>query len=159
MQLRWVGPQLTRRVKRHVDVPLSFADGYPYLLANEASLRDVQQRCPASVKMEQFRPNLVVSGAGAREEDTWKVIRIGDVIFDVAKPCSRCIFTTVSPEKGQKHPSGEPLATLQTFRTAVDNGDVDFGQNLIARNSGVIRVGDEVEILATGPARRTAQRN
>lgn len=81
------------------------------------------------------------------------MIRIGDVIFDVAKPCSRCIFTTVSPEKGQKHPSGEPLATLQTFRTAVDNGDVDFGQNLIARNSGVIRVGDEVEILATGPAR------
>nr|WP_226795106.1 YcbX family protein [Citrobacter freundii] len=153
VQLRWVGPQLTRRVKRHVDVPLSFADGYPYLLANEASLRDVQQRCPASVKMEQFRPNLVVSGAGAWEEDTWKVIRIGDVIFDVAKPCSRCIFTTVSPEKGQKHPSGEPLATLQTFRTAVDNGDVDFGQNLIARNSGVIRVGDEVEILATGPAR------
>ena len=148
VQLRWVGPQLTRRVKRHVDVPLSFADGYPYLLANEASLRDVQQRCPASVKMEQFRPNLVVSGAA-----TWKVIRIGDVIFDVAKPCSRCIFTTVSPEKGQKHPSGEPLATLQTFRTAVDNGDVDFGQNLIARNSGVIRVGDEVEILATGPAR------
>lgn len=153
VQLRWVGPQLTRRVKRHVDVPLSFADGYPYLLANEASLRDVQQRCPASIKMEQFRPNLVVSGAGAWEEDTWKVIRIGDVIFDVAKPCSRCIFTTVSPEKGQKHPSGEPLATLQTFRTAVDNGDVDFGQNLIARNSGVIRVGDEVEILATGPAR------
>lgn len=62
VQLRWVGPQLTRRVKRHADVPLSFADGYPYLLANEASLRDVQQRCPASVKMEQFRPNLVVSG-------------------------------------------------------------------------------------------------
>lgn len=153
VQLRWVGPQLTRRVKRHVDVPLSFADGYPYLLANEASLRDVQQRCPASVKMEQFRPNIVVSGAGAWEEDTWKVIRIGEVIFDVAKPCSRCIFTTVSPEKGQKHPSGEPLVTLQTFRTAVDNGDVDFGQNLIARNSGVIRVGDEVEILATGPAR------
>jgi uncharacterized protein YcbX len=37
------------------------------------------------------------------------VIRIGSVIFDVVKPCSRCIFTTVSPEKGQKHPSGEPL--------------------------------------------------
>lgn len=70
VQLRWVGPQLTRRVKRHVDVPLSFADGYPYLLTNEASLRDLQQRCPASVKMEQFRPNIVVSGAGAREEDT-----------------------------------------------------------------------------------------
>ncbi|TNM82980.1 6-N-hydroxylaminopurine resistance protein YcbX, partial [Escherichia coli] len=153
VQLRWVGPQMTRRVKRHNTVPLSFADGYPYLLANEASLRDLQQRCPASVKMEQFRPNLVVSGASAWEEDSWKVIRIGDVVFDVVKPCSRCIFTTVSPEKGQKHPAGEPLKTLQSFRTAQDNGDVDFGQNLIARNSGVIRVGDEVEILATAPAK------
>ncbi|HCD1255379.1 TPA: YcbX family protein [Citrobacter amalonaticus] len=153
VQLRWVGPQLTRRVKRHAGVPLSFADGYPYLLVNDASLRDLQQRCPAGVQVEQFRPNIVVSGATAWEEDSWKVIRIGEVIFDVAKPCSRCIFTTVSPEKGQKHPSGEPLATLQTFRTALDNGDVDFGQNLIARNSGVIRVGDEVEVLSTGPAR------
>lgn len=120
---------------------------------NDASLRDLQQRCPAGVQVEQFRPNIVVSGATAWEEDNWKVIRIGEVIFDVAKPCSRCIFTTVSPEKGQKHPSGEPLATLQTFRTAPDNGDVDFGLNLIARNSGVIRVGDEVEVLSTGPAR------
>ncbi|HCH40719.1 MAG TPA: hypothetical protein DE191_14820, partial [Enterobacter sp.] len=120
---------------------------------NEASLRDLQQRCPASVQMEQFRPNLVVTGAAAWEEDTWKVIRIGEVIFDVVKPCSRCIFTTVSPEKGQKHPAGEPLKTLQSFRTAQDNGDVDFGQNLIPRSSGVIRVGDEVEILSTAPGR------
>ena len=140
-------------MKRHDAVPLSFADGYPYLLANEASLRDLQQRCPASVSIEQFRPNLVVIGAAAWDEDSWKVIRVGEVVFDVAKPCSRCIFTTVSPERGQKHPSGEPLETLKRFRTAQDNGDVDFGQNLIARNSGVIRVGDEVEILARGPAK------
>lgn len=153
VQLRWVGPELTRRVKRYDAVPLAFADGFPYLLTNEASLRDVQQRCPAGVQMEQFRPNLVVTGAPAWAEDSWKVIRIGEVIFDVVKPCSRCVFTTVSPERGQKHPSGEPLATLQKFRTAQDNGDVDFGQNLIARNSGVVRVGDDVEILATGPAK------
>lgn len=85
VQLRWVGPQLTRRVKRHNAVPLGFADGYPYLLTNEASLRDLQQRCPAGVQMEQFRPNLVVSGVAAREEDSWKVLRIGDVIL-TSKP-------------------------------------------------------------------------
>lgn len=62
-------------------MPLGFADGYPYLLTNEASLRDLQQRCPAGVQMEQFRPNLVVSGVAAWEEDSWKVLRIGDVIF------------------------------------------------------------------------------
>lgn len=153
VQLRWVGQQLSRRVKHHETVPLSFADGFPYLLTSEASLRDLQNRCSASVQMEQFRPNLVVTGTQAWEEDCWKVVRIGDVVFDVVKPCSRCVFTTVSPERGQKHPSGEPLATLQKFRTAQDNGDVDFGQNLIARNSGVVRVGDEVEILATGPGK------
>ncbi|HFZ8995276.1 TPA: YcbX family protein [Citrobacter freundii] len=153
VQLRWVGPQPSRRVKRHADVPLAFADGYPFLLTSEASLRDLQQRCPAGVKMEQFRPNLVVAGAAAWEEDTWRTIRIGEVIFDVVKPCSRCVLTTINPERGQKHPSGEPLATLQKFRTAADNGDVDFGQNLIARNSGVIQVGDRVEILATAPAK------
>lgn len=153
VQLRWVGNAPTRRVKRFEDVPLSFADGFPYLLTNEASLRDLQNRCPASVKMTQFRPNIVVTGAQAWAEDTWKVVRVGGVTFDVAKPCSRCIFTTVSPEKGRKHPSGEPLATLQSFRTALDNGDVDFGQNLIARNSGIIRVGDELEVLATKPPR------
>lgn len=153
VQLRWVGPQPTRRVKRYDAVPLSFADGFPYLLTSEASLRDLQNRCPASVQMEQFRPNLVVTGTQAWAEDTWKVVRIGEVVFDVVKPCSRCVFTTVSPAKGQKHPAGEPLTTLQKFRTAQDNGDVDFGQNLIARNSGVVRVGDEVEILSTGPGK------
>lgn len=56
-------------------------------------------------------------------------------------------------KKNRRSTAGEPLKTLQSFRTAQDNGDVDFGQNLIARNSGVIRVGDEVEILATAPAK------
>ncbi len=147
-----VGPQMTRRVKRHNTVPLSFADGYPYLLANEASLRDLQQRCPASVKMEQ----LPQSGGFRRVSlgrRSLKVIRIGDVVFDVVNLVAAVFSTTVSPEKGQKHPAGETLKTLQSFRTAQDNGDVDFGQNLIARNSGVIRVGDEVEILATAPGK------
>ncbi len=155
VQLRWVGPQLTRRVKRHNAVPLGFADGYPYLLTNEASLRDLQQRCPAGVQMEQFRPNLVVSGVAAREEDSWKVLRIGDVIFDVVKPCSRCIFTTVSPERA-KTSFRRTAGDTASFSYRPDNGDVDFGQNLIARNSGVIRVGDEVEILATAPAKLMA---
>jgi len=48
VQLRWVGEEPTRRVKKHADVPLSFADGFPYLLMNEASMRDLQNRCPAA---------------------------------------------------------------------------------------------------------------
>ncbi len=153
VQLRWVGEDPSRRVKQHQEIPLSFADGFPFLLTNEASLRDLQKRCPASVSMDQFRPNLVVTGATPWEEDSWKVLRIGGVTFDVPKPCSRCVFTTVNPERGKKHPGGEPLKTLQSFRTALDGKDVDFGLNLIARSSGVIRVGDQVEILASHPPR------
>jgi len=152
VQLRWVGPSLTRRVKKQPEIPLSFADGYPYLLLNEASLFDLKKRCPASVKLEQFRPNLVITGAEPYAEDTWQTIRVGEVIFDLVKPCSRCVLTTVSTERGRKHPTGEPLKTLQSYRTA-DDGDVDFGQNMIARNSGIIRAGDSVEVLATKPAR------
>lgn len=151
VQLRWVGPALTRRVKAHADVPLGFADGFPYLLTSEASLRDLQKRCPAGVRMEQFRPNLVVAGAEPWDEDRWRVVRIGSVIFDVVKPCTRCVLTTVNPELGRRHGAGEPLATLQRFRTSED-GNVNFGQNLIARNSGLLRVGDELEVLETGDA-------
>ncbi|MCO7254278.1 YcbX family protein [Dickeya oryzae] len=152
VQLRWQGPTLSRRVKRHPDIPLGFADGYPFLLVNDASFNDVRNRCSAGIRIEQFRPNLVVSGAEAFAEDSWQTLRIGDVMFDVAKPCSRCVLTTVSPERGRKHPVGEPLATLQQYRTA-ENGDVDFGLNLIARNSGIIRAGDSVEVLSTKPPR------
>lgn len=147
VQLRWVGPELTRRVKKHPEIPLSFADGYPYLLVNESSFQDLQKRCPAGIKLEQFRPNLVVTGSPAWAEDSWQTIRIGSVVFELVKPCSRCVLTTVSTERGHKHPQGEPLNTLQQFRTA-ENGAIDFGQNMIARNSGIIRVGDHVEILS-----------
>lgn len=77
---------------------------------------------------------------------------MGDVRFDLVKPCSRCVLTTVSTEHGRKDPNGEPLRALQEFRTA-DNGDIDFGQNMIACNSGIIRVGDTVEVLSTKPPR------
>ncbi|WJV60844.1 YcbX family protein [Pectobacteriaceae bacterium CE70] len=150
VQLRWLGRDLSRRVKRHPEIPLTFADGYPFLLINEASFDDLRQRCPAGIKIEQFRPNLVITGAAPFAEDSWQTLRIGDVIFDVVKPCSRCVLTTVSIERGRKHPAGEPLATLQKYRTA-ENGDVDFGQNLIARSHGIIRAGDKIEVLATRP--------
>ncbi|MDD9339650.1 MAG: YcbX family protein [Providencia heimbachae] len=152
VQLRWLSPQLSRRVKTFSDIPLSFADGYPFLLINESSVQELQRHCPASIKLEQFRGNLIITGAKPFEEDTWKKIQIGDVTFILDRPCSRCILTTVSPEKGIKHPNSEPLATLQTFRTD-EHGNVDFGQNVIIQNTGVIRVGDTVTILETKPAK------
>ena len=96
--------------------------------------------------MLRFRPNFVVANTAAHAEDGWKRMRVGAVEFDVVKPCSRCVFTTVDFERGAFDPSGEPLRTLIDYRRG-ERG-VTFGQNLIPRGTGTVRVGDAVEVIA-----------
>lgn len=125
---------------------VSFADGYPQLLISSAALDALNARLGTPVEMLRFRPNLVVSGTEPHAEDGWKRVRIGPVEFDVVKPCTRCVFTTVDPQRGERAANGEPLKTLTTYRRTPDG--VTFGQNLIARGSGTIAVGDAVEVIA-----------
>ena len=125
---------------------VSFADAFPLLLISQAALDGLNARLARPVSMLRFRPNLVVDGSIAHAEDGWKRIRIGDVEFDVAKPCSRCVFTTVDPLRGERDADGEPLRTLIGYRRTPDG--VTFGQNLIPRSLGMLRVGDAVEVLA-----------
>lgn len=132
----------------------AFSDGYPVLLISRADLRSLNERLAEqgkpAVTMERFRPNLVIEGSAAFAEDGWKRIRVGEVIFDVVKPCPRCVMTTVEPSLGTFSSGllrGEPLATLATFRRTAE-GKVMFGQNLVHRGMGTLRLGDPVEILA-----------
>jgi uncharacterized protein YcbX len=128
-----------------------FADGYPMLLTTEDSLIDLNKRLAArgkpAIRMNRFRPNIVVKGADPFEEDLWKWIKIGDIRVEIAKPCARCVTTTVEQERGEVTITHEPTATLATFRRA-SNGGVMFGQNVIHRTVGEIAIGDEVQILA-----------
>ncbi|MCJ8318695.1 MAG: YcbX family protein [Colwellia sp.] len=129
---------------------LAFADGYPLLLISQASLNDLNARCPTTISMSQFRPNLVVDNCEAFAEDTWSHIRIGEVEFELRKPCSRCIFTTINPETGQKHSHQEPLTSLKAYRQAAEGdlkGEILFGQNLIPLNQGQIKTTDTVTII------------
>ena len=88
---------------------------------------------------------MVVVNTTPHAEDGWRVIRIGDVAFDVVKPCVRCVLTTVDPASGEVDPDGEPLRTLITYRRGPKG--VTFGQNLIPRSSGTIRIGDQISII------------
>lgn len=124
---------------------VSFADGYPQLLISSAALDALNQRLSEPVSMLRFRPNLVVDGTLPHAEDGWKRIRIGAVEFDLIKPCTRCIFTTVDPERGERNADGEPLKTLTTYRRSP--AGVTFGQNLIPRGGGTIALGDAVTVL------------
>lgn len=140
--LRPVDPRYARNNEQ-----VSFADAFPFLLISQASLDELNSRLKQPLPMNRFRPNLVVSGTGPFEEDTWGEIQIGEVRFNVAKPCSRCVLTTVNQETGKS--GKEPLKTLAKYRN-IDN-KVMFGQNLIALNEGMISVGDKVEILSLKP--------
>ncbi len=121
----------------------AFSDGFPYLLISQASLEDLNSRLDQAIEMKRFRPNLVVSGNSAFAEDQWKRIRIGEVIFRVVKPCSRCVIPSIDPDTAEK--SAEPVKTLASYRKT--GNKVFFGQNLIAENSGHLMLGMDVEIL------------
>lgn len=61
-----------------------------YLLINQGSIDELNTHLNYVSKTLQFRPNIVVKGPDAYEEDNWKWIRIGEkVIFRGAKPCTR----------------------------------------------------------------------
>jgi hypothetical protein len=154
-QLIYFGEHSHRLVKNRQE-QLAFADGYPLLLISQASLDDLNnkliQQQLSPVSMSQFRSNLVISHGKAFQEDSWHRIRIGDVIFEIVKPCSRCIFTTVNPKTGKKNTAMQPLKTLRQYRHSTDNKGIMFGQNLVALNSGNISINDNVEVLATKAA-------
>ncbi len=106
------------------------------------------------VDMENFRAALWVSGCEeAFAEDSWRRIRIANIVFEVVKPCARCSITQVNWRTGEYRADNEPLVTLRQYRhqTIPQNGKsgVMFGQNVIHRGEGIIRVNDEVEIIET----------
>jgi len=157
-ELLYFGQNSHREKKPNTDESrkVAFADGYPLLLISQASLNELNERLLANphnsllqdVSMAQFRPNIVVDDCLPFAEDGWQHIRIGEVEFKVSKPCERCIFTTINPENGEKHPQQQPLKMLKSFRRD-DNGEVLFGQNLIALNKGTISKGDTLTVLST----------
>lgn len=134
------------RFSKKAQQKVSFADAFPVLIISEASLDDLNERSTSHHTMEQFRTNLVVSGTRAFEEDSWKKIKIGDVVFEINGGCSRCILTTVNPQTAELDKLKEPLTTLASYRSD-EQGKVYFGQNLIACNEGLITEGDEVIVI------------
>jgi uncharacterized protein len=126
----------------------AFADGFPILLISQASLDGLNTRLRTPIPMARFRPNIVIAGAlTAHGEDHWRQIQIGNAYFDVVKPCTRCVFTTVDTERGVRDPSGEPLETLKSYRRTPEG--IIFGVNLIPRGkTAVLAVGDLLVVRA-----------
>nr|WP_315208266.1 MOSC N-terminal beta barrel domain-containing protein [uncultured Albidiferax sp.] len=115
-----------------------FSDGFAVLVTSEASLAELNQRLAAAVEapvtMERFRPNIVLSGIEAHDEDRLDELLIataqGEARLRMVKPCPRCPIPNIDPATALSTPTVGDM--LQTYRqTAVVGGAVAFGMNAI----------------------------
>lgn len=129
---------------------VTFADAYPLLLISEASLEQLNTKLLAAgldqpLPMNRFRPNVVVSGTEPHAEDSWASVRVRQVELWIVKSCDRCTVTTIDQTTAVA--GNEPLKTLSTYRK--HDSRIYFGQNLVHRGLGTLRVGDDVDVLRT----------
>jgi uncharacterized protein len=138
------------------EVPTQFADGFPILVTSEASLADLNarlaQKGASPVPMSRFRPNIVVDGEGAFDEDFIETLSIDDddVVLRFAKPCARCPITTIDQQTGMHDAQWptEPLDTMMGFRADPRvGGGLTFGQNamVVAGAGKRVAVGAEAQ--------------
>jgi hypothetical protein len=149
MRFDYEGRRLaSHRYTGKVDAPYKFADAFPLLVTGTESLAAVNARLrrqgDTPVTMDRFRPNLVLDGLAAFEEDYAGTLRIGAMQLRPVKPCARCTVPGVDPATGEHSPVVTDL--LAVMRRTADG--VMFGVNAIVTEGagGTVRVGDEVAI-------------
>ena len=136
-----------------VEAPNQFSDGFPLLVLGQASLDEFNARLQAAghaaVGVERFRPNIVLAGLPAHDEDRLGEMHIdagaGPVVLKPVKPCPRCPIPNIDPATAHSSPAvGD---TLQAYRQdARLNGALTFGMNAIvlAGTDTLLRVGQTV---------------
>ena len=112
-----------------VVAPMGFADGFPILVCNEASLADLNTRMPQPIPMERFRPNIVLSGLPPWAEDRIDALSIGGLALRLVKPCARCTVPSVDQRLGVF--STDPGPVLKQFRFDKALRGVTFGENAV----------------------------
>jgi uncharacterized protein YcbX len=127
--------------------PNRFTDGFPLLVLGAASLRDLNSRLPAALPVNRFRPNLLLEGLEAYDEDRIDELHCGAIRLKLVKPCTRCSITTTNQDLGSVE-GEEPLRTLKTYRYDAALRGVCFGQNVIIAGgvSATLRRGQEFGI-------------
>jgi uncharacterized protein YcbX len=105
-----------------------YADYSPFMLMGEQSLAALNARLAdeskKQVTVRNFRPNFLVKGCEAFDENKWSAFRIiesdassssSSVQFVRIRQCTRCLLTTVDPDTGEKDAQREPFETLKKY--------------------------------------------
>lgn len=132
-----------------------FADGYPILVTNTASLaalnRQLQHGDFSSVDMQRFRANIVIDSELPFIENQFPVMHIisdkSSVALHLCKPCERCKVIGIDQQTGKTVEPKQPLATLMSM-DHVDKKGAYFGHNAVVLTSGEISLGQEVTFMS-----------
>jgi uncharacterized protein YcbX len=128
----------SRKWTGDVQAPTEFADGFPLLVIGEGSMQGLNERLSAAghdpVVIERFRPNIVLAGLEAHDEDRVDALHIqaddAPVQLRPVKPCARCPIPDIDPATATSSP--EVGDTLRTYRAdARVDGAITFGMNAI----------------------------
>lgn len=128
-----------------------FADGSPYLVANESSLdalnEELKSRGHAAVPMNRFRPNIVVKGLDAFTEREIQTLSNSHYELELRDPCERCVVPTIDQETGKKNPQHEPFRTLAEINPMPGKKTPAFAENAtLSRGAGqLISIGDTLQ--------------
>ena len=142
------------------DGQISLADEFPFMMVSNQAVQLVNEHLETPVTIRNFRPNFVISGCEPFEEDTWKSVRLRELVLSVAKPCSRCSLPNVNPFTGVRDNRLSVTKALREFRTGKHLGvrkewerDVFFGVHLNHHSAAwpaemriQVQVGDPLEI-------------
>lgn len=141
VRLVWLGAISERRVpdaQASDSERVGFADGYPLLVCNQASIDELVQTTKLSLEQRRFRPNIVVDGLPAGRElalGNWK-LEEGELAL--LKVCERCNIPAIDPETGKYQ---KETAVLLKSACRFDGRTV-FGVNAVARGVRSLRLGD-----------------
>ena len=149
----------SRKWTHGVDAPNQFSDGFAVLVTTEAAVDALNMRLQHAgetpVGVERFRPNVVLSGLDAHDEDHLDVLSFQELPTQsgqgpgaemrLVKPCARCPIPNIDPASAVSTPAVSDA--LQTYRSDVRlNGAITFGMNaIVVRGHGtVLQVGQPV---------------
>ncbi|RZI65635.1 MAG: MOSC domain-containing protein [Variovorax sp.] len=136
-----------------VEAQNQFADGFPLLVASQKSLDELNEKLVAAghaaVGMERFRPNIVLAGIEAQDEDRVETMHIataeGGARIAPAKPCTRCPIPDIDPATAISTPEVSDMLRAYRANARVD-GAITFGMNCIVLDGieHLLKVGQPV---------------
>ena len=140
-----------------IEAKNGFDDGFAVLVTSVASLKVLNDKLTAAgdkaVTMQRFRPNVVLTGIDAYDEDRLDTLNIttqqGVARLKHVKPCARCTIPDVDLQSGKQ---GTAVADmLQSYRAnPLMDGAVTLGMNAIVLSENgeglgaTLRVGQAV---------------